>query len=289
MGFGLGKALSIGASLIGGMSGANAAKGAASAGNAGLDSAMKELKRANYQTRADNIPYTTLGSGSANQLKYLLGLDFGEEAPTKEAVVQAAYDELYAKALGNAKKFRGLERARFNQYAEELYQSKLADYNKRKSEYEAKRNDPTFGSLLKSFSQDDLKKDVVYNTGLDFGLNTGLKSINNRASAMGAFDNGATLRAITQWANDYGSTKAGEAQQRFMGDKGFTLNALMGGSGVGQNAVNTNTNAGLTIGQALAGAQNARGVNNAAAITGANNSWGNAVGNIAKTVGTLFV
>jgi hypothetical protein len=145
------------------------------------------------------------------------------------------------------------------------------------------KSDPAFGSLLAKFSKGDLDSDVVYNTGLEFGLNEGVKGLNRRAASGGSYDSGATLKALTRYANDYGTTKAEGAYNRFMNDKGTTYGFLSGQQGVGLNATDRNQslNTGL-VGQAVGANQNAAsqqaqyGVQGAAAL---NNGIMGGIGN----------
>lgn len=73
-------------------------------------------------------------------------------------------------------------------------------------------------NVLKRFDKADLEADPVYQSGLQFGLDEGTKGIDARATAFGAYDSGATLKALTRFANDYGSTKADESYARYNTD-----------------------------------------------------------------------
>lgn len=108
----------------------------------------------------------------------------------------------------------------------------------------AAQNDPAYGSLMRKFTMADRDADPVYQSGLEFGLNEGTKAINNRAGAGGAFLSGATLKALTRFGNDYGSTKAGEARNRFVSDQDSQYNRLAGIAGTGQSATNQVSSAG---------------------------------------------
>jgi hypothetical protein len=143
--------------------------------------------------------------------------------------------------------------------------------------------DPLYGSLLKDFSQADLDNDVVYNTGLEFGLNEGTKALDRRAAAYGGYDSGATLKALARYANDYGSTKAEGAYNRFMNDKNTTYNFLSGQQGMGLNATTNNQSmntglltAGANANMGAAGQQAQYGMQGAAAL---NNGIMGGVGN----------
>lgn len=64
------------------------------------------------------------------------------------------------------------------------------------------------GQFARKFTQDDMNADPVYKSGLQFGLDQGTQGINRQAAAGGNFLSGATLKALTRFGNDYGSTKA---------------------------------------------------------------------------------
>jgi len=138
------------------------------------------------------------------------------------------------------------------------------------------------GELTRRFTDADLQSDPVYKSGLEFGLNEGRGGINARAIAGGGYDSGATLKALTRWGNDYGSTKAEGAYNRFNADNTNVYNRLAGVSGAGQaatNAVQTaGTNAANNTSELLTGAGNAR----AAGIVGGANAWAGALGGVAN-------
>lgn len=120
------------------------------------------------------------------------------------------------------------------------------------------------GDLVRRFSQSDLEADPVYNNGLKFGLDQGKDAINARSLMAGNYDSGATLKALTRFGNDYGTTKAEGSYNRFTGDQNNTYNRLMGVTNVGQNATN---------------AENTLGFNTASNIANQGNSMATTVGN----------
>lgn len=149
--------------------------------------------------------------------------------------------------------------------------------------------------LLKKFSTDDLNADPVYQSGLKFGMDQGTGAINARAIAAGGYDSGAAAKAIARYANDYGTTKAEGAYNRFTGDQNSAYNKLMGVAGIGAsatgqtvaagtNAANSNTQAqsqaANNISDLVTGAGNAR----AAGIVGGANAWGNAATGVGNAV-----
>jgi hypothetical protein len=132
------------------------------------------------------------------------------------------------------------------------------------------------GQLTRKFTSADLNADPVYQSGLQFGLDQGTKGINARAIAGGNYNSGATLKALTQYGNDYASTKGGDAYNRYVTDQGNEYNRLAGVSGTGQTAVNTVANAGQASTNAISGALTDQGNARAAGIVGGANAWGSA-------------
>lgn len=130
--------------------------------------------------------------------------------------------------------------------------------------------------LLRKFTADDFAADPVAQAGLKFGLDRGTEGINSRATASGMYDSGATLKALTQFGNDYGSTKVNDSYNRFIQDQSNTFNKLSGLAGSGQVAtgqvLSSGTNAANNVSNELTGAGNAR----AAGVVAGANAWGNA-------------
>lgn len=118
------------------------------------------------------------------------------------------------------------------------------------------------GQFDRRFTQQDLNADPVYQNGLQFGLDQGTQGINRQAAAGGSFLSGATLKALTKYGNDYGSTKANESYNRFNTDQNNQYNRYAGLSGAGQQATNQVTAAGQNmanqVSQSQMGAGNAR-------------------------------
>lgn len=286
--FSVGKAIGIGASLIGGLSGSKAAKGAASSQSASAQQAIEEIRKIGDRTRSDTYEYRNLGGSSVRKLSDLLGFDTETSGyADASGKVKGLTDKLEAMDAAGGYGFGGGKKGAYKYWAERAKiqnqlnaaQSELGSMQR----YQDKTDDT--GSLLRSFSQKDLDKDVVYNTGLQFGLDEGNKAIERNATRFGNLDSGATLKALARYGNDYGNQRAGDAYGRFMGDKQFTLNSLLGSTGIGQNAVSLDANTGSQMAQAIGNAQMAQGNANAAGQIGSANAWSGALGGIANTIG----
>jgi hypothetical protein len=140
-----------------------------------------------------------------------------------------------------------------------------------------------YGSLTRKFGANDLANDTVYNSGLQFGLDEGTKALNNQASANGSYLSGATAKALTRYGNDYATTKAGDAYNRYNNDNTNIYNRLAGITGAGQQAASQVGSAGANYGNNVSntalGLGNARAASGIAAGnaigTGFNNAYGN--------------
>lgn len=119
------------------------------------------------------------------------------------------------------------------------------------------------GQFDRRFTAQDLENDPVYQSGLKFGLDQGTQGINRQAAAGGSFLSGATLKALTKYGNDYGSTKANESYNRFNTDQTNQYNRYAGLSGAGQQATNQVSAAGANMANNISASQqglgNARG------------------------------
>lgn len=95
-----------------------------------------------------------------------------------------------------------------------------------------------FGSLSRNFTMADRDADPVYQSGLQFGLDQGVQGLERQAAASGSQLSGATLKALARYGNDYGTTKAQGAYERFNNNQTTQYNRLAGISGTGQQQVN---------------------------------------------------
>lgn len=128
------------------------------------------------------------------------------------------------------------------------------------------------GSLTSRFTGADVANDPGY----QFGLNQGMRAIDNSASARGGIG-GAALKAGTRYAQDYAGTKFGQAFDRNRMEQSDIFNRLSGLAGTGQQTNAANSAAGANFAN-QAGA-NMIGAGNAQAANALNqgNIYGNAV------------
>jgi len=138
------------------------------------------------------------------------------------------------------------------------------------------------GEFSRRFTQADMNADPVYQNGLQFGLDQGTQGINRQAAAGGNFLSGATLKALTRFGNDYGSTKANESYNRFNTDQNSQYNKLAGLSGAGQQATNQVSAAGQNMANNVSASQINAGDARASGYMGQAKAWNNAIGNISN-------
>ena len=123
------------------------------------------------------------------------------------------------------------------------------------------------GDLTRRFTIDDFIKDPGY----DFRMSEGAKAIERSAAARGGALSGATLKALTQYNQNFASNEFNNAYSRWNADNTNIYNRLAGIAGVGQAANAANQQAGqvysTNASNNLMGAANASG---AAQIASAN-------------------
>jgi hypothetical protein len=239
-----------------------ASQSASAAGDAGklqAEAAGAAATRANQitqQARSDYAPYMRSGANANSRLDYLLGLTPYDA----NAAAQAWRDQIMANG----------------DQVSENWTPNQGDLNAYVKDHGLDTSQS--GSLTKAFSADDLNADPVYQSGLKFGLDQGTAAINARATATGNYDSGATLKALTQFGNDYGSTKANDSFNRNMATKQSIYGMLSGQQATGLGATNSTTSA-ATGGTAAANDYSTQAANaRAAGVVGGANAWGG-VGN----------
>lgn len=278
-------AAAAGGAVVSGALQADAAGSAADAQSKAAGQSIGEQRRQFDLTRADNAPFLGTGTQANRRLAMLLGLP--QSGPDEN---DPRFKALMAPELAN------IDKQHMDQFGMSAFDPR-ADANgtntwitqakKRASDRYAElygdptASDPASGSLLRKFSQSDMEADPVYQSGLKFGADQGRDAINARATSGGMYDSGATLKALTRFGNDYGSTKANESFNRYNTQNDSIFNKLSGVSGTGQVATGQVAAAGANmannVGASLEGAGNAR----AAGIVGGANAWGGAINNVA--------
>lgn len=269
-------AIAASAVVAGAATSANAADNAAAAGMDAARAASGAQGTQNAITRQDQLPWTQAGGAGVTTLAKLLGLG---GMKTREQILTelTRANSIFGEAKGGGytysdgtrgstpSKFKpGITAEQLQKQADDIYGSQEADTE----------NAP----LLRKFTAEDMQADPVYQSGLEFGLREGTGGINARALAGGGYDSGATLKALTRFGNDYGSTKANESYNRFNNDQSNVFNRLSGIAGTGQQAVNQVQAAGTNYANQTSAALMDGGNARASGIVGGANAWNNALG-----------
>lgn len=130
-------------------------------------------------------------------------------------------------------------------------------------------------TLNGEFSKPLSVADVQAEPGYQFGLDQGLKATGRQLAKLQGRSGGATLKALTRFGNDYGSTKYGDAWNRANADRGFRYNSLANLAGVGQQAVNQVSSSGQALASNVGNLNTSGGAARAAGIVGSANAIGN--------------
>lgn len=117
---------------------------------------------------------------------------------------------------------------------------------------------------------------VMAEPGYRFGLEQGRNVLEGSAAARGGLYSGRALKELTQFGNDYATTRFGQANDRAQQSFGNRWNRLASLAGLGQTSVQQTGNAGMQTG--MYGGNNMMGAANAQAAAGMQraNIWGNA-------------
>jgi hypothetical protein len=125
--------------------------------------------------------------------------------------------------------------------------------------------------------------DFYNDPGYQFTLQQGQNAVNNSAAARGGLLSGGAAKGLASYNTGLANQTYGDAYNRYMQNRQQTFNELSGTTGLGMNATNAVSNAGLQTGMqkaqntfsALTGAGNAQ----AAGVYGLTSGLGNAAQN----------
>ena len=90
--------------------------------------------------------------------------------------------------------------------------------------------------------------DVQTEPGYQFGLNQGMKTLQQSAAARGGLYSGQAMKAANQFGNDYGTTKYNDAFSRILNGRNSAMQPLLSLAGAGQGAANTLAQSGMNYG-----------------------------------------
>lgn len=302
-----------GASVVSGLmsskSQSKAAGKAADASAAASQQAIAAQREMYDQIRADNAPWRNTGEASLNKLAHLMGLsgsvsslaskqsanldgkslvdtaggDFrpNQELYNSNAGYKTAYDAVYKANMDKYGVAPNLSRKSnadsFESQIRQAYQP--VDSTETATDYS---NDPSYGSLLKSFSMDDYVEDPGY----QFRLSEGQKGLDRSAAARGGLQSGSALKAAANYSQNAASNEYGNAYSRYNNNQNTIYNRLMGVSGSGQSANNATSAAGSNYANQVGSNFMQNGDNQGNAQLAAGNARGSAYSGISKALGS---
>lgn len=287
--------LGAGASIVGGLIGADGASDAANI-QAGATREANALQQKQYeQTRNDLAGYRGLGSAATNRLAQLLGLDMPVETVgglTREQL-RAQLLPQFTRTIETPGSSGGVEyggaspeSASWVTYGtapttttsvDEAGLSAAIDrqFAEAQAQANAARQSPDFGSLLKNFTGQDLQNEPGY----QFGLQQGQRALDNKLASSGSYFSGAALKAASRYNQDYAGTKFNDAFNRDSANKTRAYNFLSGAVGTGQNSAAMTGQAGAAMAGQVGANTTAMGNAAGAARIAEGNAWGNALQN----------
>lgn len=129
--------------------------------------------------------------------------------------------------------------------------------------------------------------DVMAEPGYQFGLKSGLTSLQSTAAGKGGLYSGATLKALSRYGNDYASTKYNDAWNRQQTGLTNSLNRALSGASLGQQGANNLMQAGQAYTTNTSNNLfNSANVQNAATMSQAN-IWGNLLNRASSYAGGM--
>ena len=295
-------------SVVGGLIASNSAGSGVSAQAAGASEATRLQKEMYDTTRADQTPFLRTGTAANNRLAAMMGIGPKTSAGTA-GFTPTTEQQYYASPTGKptVDKQRGYQTylmlrqpmgddpgipQTYEEWSREhpltggvngdSYESYLAS-NPAVAATEGFDNSAGYGDLMRKFSLADMEADPVYQSGLQFGLDEGRKGIERQGAATGSALSGATLKALSRFGSDYGSTKAGESYNRYTQRNTDIYNKLAGLSGTGQVSSQQVGAAGKNyadqVGQTAQNLGNARAASGIASTNALTGGITNALGN----------
>lgn len=261
------------AGLIGGAMSSSSAKSATGAQIGASQAAIDQQRQQFLAAQQSNAPFLATGTAANQRLATLLGIS----TPTDYQGNPQQWADAWHQQVDPTGRYVDQSDPNYQSYVNNTVKTLQAQ-----GVGAANTSDPAFGSLTRNFNSADLAADPVYNSGLKFGLDQGTAAVNARAIAGGGYDSGGTLKALTQYANDYGNTKANDAFNRFQTQNSNTYNRLAGVSGGGQTAVGQVNAAGANSANNVSNLLTGMGNATAAGIVGGANAWGSGAQSVAS-------
>lgn len=257
----------------------------------------------NQLTRSDLAPYTQTGSDAITRLGSLLGIGpkpgsttaaagpagLPPDALAKQGEAKFLQDWLAGKnPIGQDGKHIGSAphnaatlakvQGQLDQDLRDVQTAQEMADNTARQQTSVNSGDPAdYGSLMKDFTAADFTKDPGY----DFRLSEGTKALERSAAARGGVQSGGTLKALTDYNQNFASNEFNNSYNRFQTNRATKANLLLGTAGLGQVSLGQQANLGQNTATQIAD-------NTANGITGAANATASGYINNANTVNSTI-
>lgn len=255
-------------SLIGGIMQSKAASKAADAQTAAANAQIEYMTESRDLIRDDLAPYLGMGTNALQAYAYNMGLI--DEAPVFGGdpmqiveftdTVPGAYN-----ANGGTWQSAGRDSQYIPMQAMDREVTKYRVGDQVFSDYEAAQDyaaaNPTGGTEYGGFEA---------SPGYEWRLGQGLDAIEGSAAARGGLYSGATMKALNQFGQDYGSAEFNNYQ-----------NQMLGLAGMGQSAAAMQANNEMNFANMYGQAQSSIGNAQAAGAIAQGNAWNNALNGMA--------
>lgn len=171
--------------------------------------------------------------------------------------------------------------------AQQATQLQYDMYNQQRKDNQAYRDagySALSGMQNPDFQRDFNITDFQKDPGYDFRMQQGQQAIERSAAARGGLQNGGTLKALSEYGQNYASNEYGNAYNRFNNDRDRKFGRLAQMAGMGLNAANMTGQAGQNYanqaGQNSIGASSVQGASEIAK----GNAWSGALSGIGSGV-----
>ncbi len=252
-----------GASIIGGaMASSSAGKAAKAQENA--SNASLALQREQFETSQENMqPWLDTGSDALAEMRFEMGLGerpvFGQDQP-QNALVDPTTLSIKEQTIG------GIDPGAYGH--DESIQQLMARQNPARTVYAVGDQQFDTNSAAQNYLAEQYQKFNAQGTaaptggfeyqgfkatpGYEFRMAQGEKAIQRSAAARGGLNSGATLKALGQWGQDYGSAEYGNYMNRLSALAGTGQTQTNALASLGANFANSGSNAIMAGGQARA-------------------------------------
>lgn len=280
----------VGGAIVGGVASNMAGNKAADAQrDAAKQASETELQMYN-QNREDLTPYREAGYSALGEISKGLGLPGGISVPNQPGSSAPLSFQDWMKANPSVGVGPGGKVMPHSGGMTGMIQGALAMQQQKQSYDQYVKNfKPTMngpgapgGTPAGYFSHDFGMADFQKDPGYQFRMNEGEKALLAGQSATGGTQNGATLKALQRYGQDYASGEYSSAYSRFNNDRTTRFNRLSSVAGIGQTAATTTGQMGSQAAGRIGENQLQAGNSRAASAINTGNAINSTVGSLGQ-------